>query len=209
MFHVKHLPKSPCGGGREDPLRQGGEGDLSVWELLGLWFWQHRLLLLAALAGVVLLSGFAAAVAALVRTRRLEERYRRLMMGRDDLDLEELLSHHGELIGEAKRHRLELALRLQELEGLLQLTVAGVGLVRYNAFRETGSDLSYSLALLDSNLDGVVLTSLFGRDESRCYGKPVQRGRSSHHLSEEENRALEEAVRKINSGSGRVSEGGA
>ncbi|HHX59082.1 MAG TPA: DUF4446 family protein [Candidatus Moranbacteria bacterium] len=170
---------------------------MSALEQLGLLFSQHSELLLAAIAGAVLLAALLAAIAALVRARRLEERYRRLMMGREGLNLEELLIHHGELLQEGQHHRQEVAERLREIERRLQLTVAGVGLVRYNAFRETGSDLSYSLALLDCNLDGVVLTSLFGRDESRCYGKPVQRGCSSHHLSEEESRALEEARRKI------------
>lgn len=170
---------------------------MSVWEQFALTLSQNRELLFAALAGVVLLAGFVVAVAALVRVSRLEKRYRCLMMGRDGLNLEELLGHHGELLQEGRRYRQEVDSRLEGIEGRLQLTVAGVALVRYNAFRETGSDLSYSLALLDSNLDGAVLTSLFGREESRCYGKPVKAGRSTHHLSEEEIRALEEAVKKI------------
>ena len=78
--------------------------------------------------------------------------------------------------------------------------MAGVGLVRYNAFRETGSDLSFSLALLDRNFDGMVLTSLFGREESRCYGKPVKGGQSTHLLSEEEMQALNEARKQLDAG---------
>ena len=73
---------------------------------------------------------------------------------------------------------------------------------RYNAFRETGSDLSFSLALLDRDLDGIVLTSLFGREESRCYGKPVKQGKSSYFLSEEEVQALDEARRQLEAGQG-------
>ena len=82
-------------------------------------------------------------------------------------------------------------------EAQLRSTIAGVALVRYNAFRETGSDLSFSLALLDRDLNGIVLTSLFGRDESRCYGKTIERGEPVHSLSEEEARALAEARSRV------------
>lgn len=152
--------------------------------------------------GAVLLVCFLLTIAALGTAQKLKKRYHRLMMGRDGLDLEELLSYHGELLEEELRNRQSVEARLKKVEDQLQLTVAGVALIRYNAFRETGSDLSFSLALLDRNLNGVILTSLFGRDESRCYGKPVNRGQSSHYLSDEESQALEEARRRLDARGG-------
>ena len=127
----------------------------------------------------------------------LKKRYRKLMMRRDGLNLEELLNHYGELItaGQVQRHDFEQ--RLGIVEKQLVGSLAGVGLVRFNAFQETGSDLSFSIALLDRRQNGVVITSIFGREDSRCYGKPIMNGMSSHMLGEEEKKALLEAKRNM------------
>jgi hypothetical protein len=68
------------------------------------------------------------------------------------------------------------------------------GLVRFQAFENTGGDLSFALALLDGSGSGVVLSSLFGRDESRVYCKPVEEGKSTYVLSKEEQKAIEIAI---------------
>lgn len=150
----------------------------------------HYFLLFGGAFGLI---AIAMSVAALVQGRSLKKRYHKMMMGQEGISLERLLDHQGALISEVQRRQRQTDTRLAGVEEKLQPAIVGVGMVRYNAFRETGSDLSFSLALLDRNLDGVVLTSLFGREESRCYGKPVQQGQSSYPLSEEEVEALEQA----------------
>ena len=65
-----------------------------------------------------------------------------------------------------------------------------MGIVRFSAFENQGSDLSFSLALIDDRENGVVLTSLFGRDDSRIYAKPVENGDSVYTLSDEEKKAI-------------------
>lgn len=67
-------------------------------------------------------------------------------------------------------------------------------LLRYNAFEKTGSDLSFSLALLDDSADGLVLTGIFGREDTRVYAKPVLKGQSRYTLSEEEIEAIKTAM---------------
>ncbi len=168
-------------------------------ELIDAWVSANALYLLLAVAVAALVSIVLSTVAVL-RGKALRKRYRKMMLGREELCLEELLNHHGALIEEAIHRQKLVDRRLAGIEDKLQLAVAGVGLVRYNAFRETGSDLSFSLALLDRNFDGMVLTSLFGREESRCYGKPVKGGQSTHLLSEEEMQALNEARKQLDAG---------
>ncbi|HOC07146.1 MAG: DUF4446 family protein [Bacillota bacterium] len=68
-------------------------------------------------------------------------------------------------------------------------------LERYNAFENTGSDLSFSLALLNDMKDGFVLTGIFGREDTRIYAKPVNAGKSAYHLSEEEELAIKKAIK--------------
>lgn len=69
-----------------------------------------------------------------------------------------------------------------------------IGMVRYNAFKDTGSDLSFTLALLNEYNDGVVLNGIYSRDMSNIYAKPIEGGKSKYALSSEEKEAIERAM---------------
>lgn len=73
--------------------------------------------------------------------------------------------------------------------------IRNVAMVRYDAFQDMGGRLSFSLALLDSTGDGIVLSSINAHSETRTYAKVIQRGESTHDLSPEETQALEHARR--------------
>jgi hypothetical protein len=78
-------------------------------------------------------------------------------------------------------------------------SVQKVGIIRFNPFSEVGGDQSFSLALLNKSDDGIVITSLYTRQENRVYGKPIKNGQSEYTLSEEEKQAIEKAKNsKIN-----------
>ncbi len=81
--------------------------------------------------------------------------------------------------------------RLDELEGFATTDVSRVGFVRYDAFEDTGSDLSYALALLNREGDGVVLSSIYSRTDTRTYGKAVKNFKPAANASDEELRAIE------------------
>ena len=91
-----------------------------------------------------------------------------------------------ELIGQV--HRVDE--RTSALEGMGRRAVQRVGLVRYNPFEDTGSNQSFALALLDGAEDGVVISSLHSRVNTRIYAKPISAGRSEAPLSDEEAEAL-------------------
>ena len=69
---------------------------------------------------------------------------------------------------------------------------------RYKAFEDIGSDLSYSIAMLDGNNNGVIITSIYSRNESITYAKPIDNGISRYDLSEEENSVLHQAINTNN-----------
>jgi hypothetical protein len=71
-----------------------------------------------------------------------------------------------------------------------KFAIQKLGIVRFNPFREVGGDQSFSLALLDDNNTGAVLTSHYTRKENRIYGKPLKEGKSEYPLSEEEQEAI-------------------
>lgn len=83
---------------------------------------------------------------------------------------------------------------LSAFKQAMQKAVQKVAIVRFNPFGEIGGDQSFSIALLDENDDGVVVTSHYGRDENRVYGKSIAKGKSEHALSKEEENALAKAI---------------
>lgn len=70
-----------------------------------------------------------------------------------------------------------------------------VGFVRFNPFNETGGDNSFTICLMNANLDGVVLTGLHTREKTRMYAKEIERGKSKYELSKEEMAAIKEAIK--------------
>lgn len=121
-------------------------------------------------------------------------RWRQIAHAASGLDLETILS-------EGARERAEiLALhetaqgRLARMEREIAMRKGRVGLVRYDAFADVGGESSFSLALLDDAGDGVVVTSIVGREEGRIYCKGIIEGRPERALSDEERSAIAVAL---------------
>ncbi|MBU1015323.1 DUF4446 family protein [Patescibacteria group bacterium] len=98
-------------------------------------------------------------------------------------------------IGERRIRELEIELErvgreLAEIRQRMRKALTRVGVIRYNPFRDSGGDQSFSIALLDEDFNGVVVTSHYGRDTNRVYAKAVEKGASSHTLSKEEQEAI-------------------
>ena len=84
--------------------------------------------------------------------------------------------------------------RIADLEKRMEKAKSHLGLVRYDAFEDVGGSQSFALALYDDNGDGAVMNGLVGRTDCRVYCKPLVGGRSDRNLSQEERRAIEEAL---------------
>lgn len=82
----------------------------------------------------------------------------------------------------------------QLLRELLRDSVSRVAVVRYDAFEDMGGALSFSAALLDERGDGVIMSAINGRSETRTYAKAIRGGTSEHHLSDEETQAVRQAM---------------
>ncbi|MGD0473630.1 MAG: DUF4446 family protein [Candidatus Velthaea sp.] len=95
--------------------------------------------------------------------------------------------------GDLARRGAELDRRLTALESSFAEKLPHIGFVRYNAFDNTGSDLSYALALLTKNGDGVVISSIWSREETRTFGKAVTGFTSAQDASGEELAAIAKA----------------
>ncbi len=80
--------------------------------------------------------------------------------------------------------------RLDELEMLVKRDLHRIGFLRYNSFDDVGSDLSFTLAMLNDEGDGVVVTSIYSREETRTYGKAVKKFVPQQGASKEEQSAI-------------------
>ena len=73
--------------------------------------------------------------------------------------------------------------------------VQKVGIIRFNPFKEIGGDHSFSLAILDGEASGVIITCLHTRERTRVYMKGIKKGKCELELSSEEKKALEKAIK--------------
>lgn len=113
-------------------------------------------------------------------------------------NLDEMLRDYLRDVKEIKQDNSEIKAYYTKLDSDIASCIQKVGLVRYNAFRDVGSDLSFAIALLDGNDTGVVLNGLYGSESSNIYAKPIKGGVSTYQLSEEEKYALEIAEQTKN-----------
>jgi uncharacterized protein DUF4446 len=124
----------------------------------------------------------------------LRRRLRGLIGDGEGAGLDELLDRQFRRL-DTVTERVEALNRLhRELEGLSQRSIQKVGVIRFNPFADTGGDQSFAIALLDADGNGLVLSSLHGRADTRVFAKQVQGGRSKHALSDEEQDAIRKAL---------------
>src|SRR5258705_3837500 len=142
-------------------------------------------LVVVGLGGAVIL--LAAWVALLQRSEAvLRRRLRRVLPEGESGGIDEILDRQLKSV-QSLSERVDALNKLHhELEHLSQRTIQKVAVIRYNPFSDTGGDQSFAIALLDSLGNGVVLSSLHSRTDTRVFAKPVQSGRSKYQLSDEE-----------------------
>ena len=128
------------------------------------------------------------------RISGIKKRYNEFTRGIKGLNIEELLIKTGEELHEIRIDMNITEQKIENIETRLSFAIQKLGIVRYNAFRDLGSDLSFSIALLDKFNNGFVLTSIYGRDFTTSYAKPIKFGKSSYPLSVEEIQAIDRAM---------------
>ena len=134
-------------------------------------------------------------VLSLFKIRSIKKQYNKMAQGMKGINLEELLIHTSQDLDGIKDDIVKLDENIQSLRTKLTFAIQKVGFMRYNAFGDMGSDLSFSIALLDNFSNGFVLTSIYGRDNNVCYAKPIILGKSKIQLSSEEIMVIDKAIK--------------
>lgn len=110
--------------------------------------------------------------------------------GKTGAQLEDFIVNQNKKINELAVRASDAEEALAKLQEKQKLAIQKMGVVRYNPFEDNGGNLSFSIALLDDFDNGVIITSMHGRDANRVYAKPVKRGSSEFPLTEEEKEAI-------------------
>lgn len=115
----------------------------------------------------------------------------------DGKNIKEDLNQYLDSVKYVNNQNKELQEKYNLMRKGMQECIQKVGIVRYTAYTNIGSDLSFALALLDENNSGVVLNGIYSTDMSNIYAKPVEKGKSTYKLSEQEKEAIEKAINNI------------
>lgn len=129
-----------------------------------------------------------------IEINRLEKRYKKMMKGSYGKTIEELLVDYTDKMENSMKIVEDLEAATRSLDNRVRRSMQKCGVIRFRAFDDVGSDLSYSIALLNERNDGVVLTGIYGRNESATFAKPIENGISKYDLSDEEKQAIKNAI---------------
>lgn len=113
-------------------------------------------------------------------------------------NLDEMLKAYISDVNDVKKDNSEIKAYYTKLDNDISSSIQKIGLVRFNAFKDVGSDLSFAVALLDREDNGVVFNGIYGSESSNIYAKPIKNGESSYQLSDEEKYAIEIAEQNKN-----------
>ncbi len=141
----------------------------------------------------IVLSVIALALAGigLIASRGIQRLKREFFAGKNAGNLEDFIIKQNQKINELTGRADFLESKIRDLQEIQKVSIQKMGVVRYNPFKDDGGNLSFSVALLDGRDNGLVITSMHGRDQNRVYSKPIQNGKSDFTLTAEEQEALD------------------
>lgn len=155
-----------------------------------LTFYIMIALVVISLISIILL------IITLCKLKGLRRRIDALTRGKDAESMEDTILNFFERIESLEDAEQKMHRDIREIKENLKITYQKTGLVKYDAFREMSGALSYSLALLDKENNGVLISSMYSREGCYTYAKDIVNGGCKINLSEEEQEALKQAVAK-------------
>ena len=129
-----------------------------------------------------------------IKISRLMNRYEKFMRGKNAENLAGSLEENFQQVEKLTISHQKTQLKVEEALHSITTTFHKLGIVKYDAFKEMGGNLSFALCLLDDNNTGFILNTMHGRESSYTYIKEIIKGEAYATLGEEEKEALEKAL---------------
>ena len=128
------------------------------------------------------------------RIKNLEDKYYSFIAKFDgNRSIEEVMNNYMKMVKNVNEDNKIIKANILNVERQLDMCVQNIGMVRYNAFDDVGSELSFAIAMLDNEDNGFVINSIYGRTSSNVYAKTIENGTSKVTLSDEEIKAVNKA----------------
>ena len=150
--------------------------------------------------GIILISMIAVIVILFIfllvlinSNRKLNKRYKSLFRC-EGKSLEDIIEKYMNAVEEVKEKNNTMFQMHEDILSKVDTSIRKVEMKRYKAFDDVGSDLSFSIVMLDNDNNGFVLTSIFGREDSVIYAKEIESGISRYELSTEVKEVLDSAI---------------
>lgn len=128
-----------------------------------------------------------------VKINKLKKRYENLARNNEGKNIEEIIHQYYEKIDSMDIRINKQDIQISKVENKLIHCIQKVGIVKFNAFDDIGGELSFTLAVLDEQNNGIIITNIYSRSNNVTYGKTVKKGRATVALSAEELQALDRA----------------
>lgn len=159
-------------------------------------FMQDNLAIILIAMTILLVLLIILSIVTLVKLSSTKKRYKMLVNGATGEDLENIIADNIAQMNELVVKNNKIDEDYAAMRNLFEKSLQKIAVYRFSAFHDMGGDMSYAVAMLDHNNNGVIFSSIFGRQESCTYVKPIENGISKYPLSEEENKVLQEAMAK-------------
>ncbi|MEK7447765.1 MAG: DUF4446 family protein [Patescibacteria group bacterium] len=152
------------------------------------------LMILAAVIGVL----FLWTIFLTYRQQKMYKRVGKVFDTSKNGDIYKILEKYLKETKEVENYAKKVEIEMAKISKKMQKSIQKIGFVRYNPFgkNDTGGNQSFSIALLDKDDSGFVITSMHAREGTRVYAKPVSEGKSTNTLSDEEIEAVKKAAKE-------------
>lgn len=127
------------------------------------------------------------------KLKKLRNQYLAVMGDTGVTNIEEVVVDLKNQLDEQREMIDRMQGELKNVQTTLPQMKTKLGIHRYNAFSDGGSDLSFSIAIVNEEKDGAVFSGLHSRESTYVYAKPVEKGESPYPLTPEERKAMQEA----------------
>ena len=125
----------------------------------------------------------------------IEIRLKRIFSGLKAKNMESLIAELTKKTKELEEERKKTELQITSIDKRLAQSIRNIETVRFNPFPQVGGNQSFAMSLLNDEGNGVVISSLYSRDRTSLFAKPIKAGQSEFELTKEEKNVLKKSIK--------------
>lgn len=123
---------------------------------------------------------------------RVNKRVDELFQGKDAKSLEDSFSYLLEEVKRINKNQEITEKTLHNFNARIRKSLSGFKTIRFNPFPDSGGNQSFAIAIVNEEGDGFIISSLYTREKTSIFAKPIKNGKSEYELTNEEKKALDE-----------------